>query len=302
MIFKSRTFFVVLTAATCLSPLTALAQSAVDPSGIVNYLRDAGKVDDEMTGAPDVAGSGFAVPGTGGVVTDAGSAATDSAGAVGTCDAYFTKSQSMSTDLSTAFTAMNPKDPAKMAAILPALQRHLDSLPAAEVRAEVCNGNHINAYTTYQNVVLGVQRDKGIDTGFPAILPVVKQPELNHSSVAYTVGWIKYEQGDFPGALAAFNKGLIMFPHNHPLQNEYLATLVQMQNGPGIVAYAEKILSQTYDLDDTMRGKVWAAHGLGLFFSGKVKEADDSLSVSLRYNYDPSVVELQTALKQAAGQ
>ncbi|EGF90483.1 hypothetical protein ABI_35060 [Asticcacaulis biprosthecium C19] len=302
MSFTSKALAAAVTAATCFTPIMVQAQAAIDPSAFVKYLRESGRVDEGLVGPPAIAGSAGALPATGGVQTDAAAAATDSAGATGTCDSHFTRSQALSTDLSAGFAAMSSKDPKKMAEVLPALQRQLDALPAAEIRPEVCNANHINAYTTYQNVQLSLLRDKGIDTGFPANLPLVKQPELNQSTLAYAVGWIKYEQGDFPGALAAFNKGLIMFPHYHPLQHEYLLTLVQLKNGAGVVAYAEKVLTQTHDLDDTMRGKIWAAHGMGLIMTGQAKQADDSFTVSLRYNYDQSIADLQAAIRKAAGQ
>ena len=43
-----------------------------------------------------------------------------------------------------------------------------------EVKAEVCNGNHINAYTVHQYLELSMLRAKDVNIGFPADLPIVQ--------------------------------------------------------------------------------------------------------------------------------
>ena len=86
-----------------------------------------------------------------------------------------------------AFKAMTAGDKATQAAILPALQAQFNGLLPYEIRPEICNANHINAYTDYQFFQLSTLRAQGVDTGFPANLPLVKQPNLNHSALAYTV-------------------------------------------------------------------------------------------------------------------
>ncbi len=238
--------------------------------------------------------------------TVASMAAVDSAAGAPICDTYFTQSQGLADNLAVAFKAMTAGDKAGQAAVLPALQTQLNGLLPYEIRPETCNGNHINAYTDYQFFQLSILRAKGIDTGLPANLPLVKQPNLNHSALAYTVGWIKYEQGDFEGALTAFGKGLALYPHDHALQSEYLATLMQLQRFDQLIAFADKVLINTYDLNDEDRGKFYAARGVALVFKNDFAGADDSLTVALRYNWSEDVAKMQTelrvAVKSAAGQ
>ena len=134
----------------------------------------------------------------------------------------------------------------------------------------------------------------------PANLPLVKQPNLNHSALAYTVGWIKYEQGDFEGALTAFGKGLALYPHDHALQSEYLATLMQLQRFDQLVAFADKVLTTTYDLTDEDRSKFYAARGVALVFKNDLAGADDSLTVALRYSWSEDVAKMQAEIRAAA--
>lgn len=216
-----------------------------------------------------------------------------------TCDGYFEASRSMANGLSSAFDAMNTKDSAAQAAVLPQLDAALNALPATEIKPETC-ADHINAYTSYQYTQLSLMRANGIDTGFSTDLPLVKQPDLNHASLAYAVGWIKYEKADYNGALAAYDKGLKMLPHNHELQQEYVATLVQLGRYQDVVATAEKILNDTFDLDDASRGKLYAARGIALVSLDKTDEAKDSLTVAQRYNYTDDVQGILDQLDSGA--
>lgn len=212
-------------------------------------------------------------------------AAAPAAFAQQSCDGYFTTSQSLGPVLTKAYTAMSPKNLEVLKTLLPELESALNALPAQEVKAEVCGGNHINAYTMHQNAELNFQRARGADIGFPANLPIVKQPDLNQSGIAYTTGWIKYELRDFAGALAAFEKGLAMFPHNPELQSEKLATLVELKRFADAVAYSDKVISESFTLSDQNRAKVWQARAVGLIGTNDNKGADEALTVSLRY-YD----------------
>lgn len=240
--------------------------------------------------------------------TVASMAAVDSAAGAPICEAYFTQSQGLAPALGRAFQAMSAGDKAGQAAALPALQTLLNGLLPYEIRPETCGGGtHINAYTNYQYFQLSTLRARGIDTGLPASLPLVKQPDMNHSALAYSVGWIKYEQADFEGALAAFGKGLAMYPHDHPLQSEYLAALMQLQRFDQVVAFTDKVLTSTYDLTDEDRGKFYASRGIGLLFKGDIAGADDSFTVALRYHWSEDVAKMQTEVraavaKAAAGQ
>ncbi|RYY96514.1 MAG: hypothetical protein EON61_21300 [Alphaproteobacteria bacterium] len=228
-------------------------------------------------------------------------AAAPTATAQETCDGYFTRSQTMGPLLTKAYTAMSPTNLETMKTLLPELEAMLNALPAKEIAPEVCGGNHINAYTPYQHAQLGFLRARNVDIGFPANLPIVKQPELNHSGVAYTTGWIKYELGDFAGALAAFDKGLAMFPHNPELQNEKLATLLQLKRYAEVTAYSEKVLADSYTLTDLNRAKVWQARAVAFMGAKDNKAADEALTVAVRYADTEETRALQKQLRDSMG-
>jgi len=212
-----------------------------------------------------------------------------------TCESYFATSRSISDLLNDAYNAMQAKDTAQQAALLPKLDAALNAIPATEIAAETCD-NHINAYTSYQFTELSLLREKGVDSGFSTTLPLVKQPDLNQTSLAYAVGWIKYEQEDYDGALAAYGKGLAMTPHNHELQQEYLSTLVELGRYQDVVDFADKVLTGTFDLDDTSRGKVYAARGVALAGLDKKDEAKEALTIAQKYNYSDDVKQLLDSL------
>jgi len=227
--------------------------------------------------------------------------AAPSASAQETCDGYFTKSQTMQALLTKAYAAMNPANVETMKKLLPELESTLNTLPAKEVAPEVCGGNHINAYTAHQNAQLGFLRARNVDIDFPANLPIVKQPELNHSGIAYATGWMKYELADFAGALAAFDKGLAMFPHNPELQNEKLATLLQLKRYADAVAYSEKVLAESYTLTDENRAKIWKARAVGFMGAQDNKAADEALTVTSRYADTEETRALQKQVRASMG-
>ena len=251
----------------------------------------------KMVAAGDVTAPEGAVSST---QTVAMSAAKDSATMAGVCQAYFDQSVALAPSLSPAFQAMSAREMTKLTAMLPDLEKQLQGLTPYEIAPEVCGGTHINAYTSYQFTELSTLRAHGVDIGMPAALPIIKQPDLNQGALAYAVGWIKYEQKDFDGALAAYSKGLAMFPHDHNLQSEYIGTLLQLQRGQDTVNFADSVLEHTYDMDDGTRAKMFAARAIGLLFMGAIDAADDSFTISLYYRYDESVSKMRDEVRAAA--
>lgn len=215
-----------------------------------------------------------------------------------TCNDHFTKSTTLSQSVADAYAAMSAKDAAKQAALLPALETQLNALPATEIKAEVC-ATHINAYTTYQFNDLTALRSRGLATGFPAELPLVKQPDLNHAVLAYAVGWIKYEQGAWDAALAAFTKGLAMFPHDVNLQQEYVATLLQLKRYKDVVTYTDKMLTDANGMDDENRAKTYHARGVALYASADNAAALDALAAALKYQNTDEIQATQKVILDA---
>jgi len=221
---------------------------------------------------------------------------------VGICDAYFTQSQTLSASLTAVFKSMSAGDKAGLQALLPTLQKQLDDILPYEIKPEVCGGDHINAYTSYQFAELNLMRSYNINSGFPANLPIVKQPDLNQAALAYAVGWTKYELGDFEGAAAAYGKGLAMYPHQHMLQQEYVATLIQLERGAQALSFIDGVLGTTYDLNDEERAKMFEGRGVALLLTGAVDPAVDSLSVAQKYHYTDEVAQLLDKIDQMKAQ
>ncbi len=218
------------------------------------------------------------------------------------CDAYFEQSQALTTLLNPAFTSLQARDLASLQTQLPALSKQLDDLLPYEIKPEVCGGTHINAYSTFQFFELNVMRGDNVNSGLPANLPIIKQPDMNQPALAYVVGWTRYELGDFEGALAAYGKGLALFPHHHGLQQEYVAALFQLKRGPQALSYIDGVLNTTYDLDDQERGKMFEGRGVALLMVGALDPAIDSMQVSLKYHYNADVASLLEKLQQLKAQ
>ncbi len=249
--------------------------------------------------ADAIAGDAPAVPPSPGRPVTAADAAQDSAATVPVCDGYFAQARALAPLLVPAIKALQAHDSASLISQLPSLEAAFDALPPDEVKPEVCNGNHVNAYTRQQYMELSVLRAHGADTGFPANLPVVKQPELAQPSLAFLVGWTKYEQKDFDGALAAVARGLAMFPSDHNLQHEYMSTLLQLKQGSQVVAFVDSSLTGTYDYDDRERASLYEGRGIGLLMLHAADAADENFSLAQRYYYTDEVKSLQDTLRAA---
>ncbi len=310
-----RAFVPALLGFTCLTALPALADETAQTlmpkatHSFAELFQDramAGMMGSNISVNP-APGSATAATGQvsqdlGGASQNAGDVATDVVATTTICDGYFTASRDMSDSLTPAFTAMTAHDTATLSRLLPGLQVELNALPASEIRAEVCTGNHINAYSAQQYAELNILRKHNAATGLPADLPVIKQPDLNHSALAYVVGWTYFEVGDLNSALAAYGKGLAMFPYNHILQSEYMATLLQLKQGVQAEAYANTVLNTTYDLDDSERAKFYEGRGVAEVVQGDLNSAIDSMTISLRYNSTDEVTSMLSQLQALKAQ
>lgn len=216
------------------------------------------------------------------------------------CDTLMAQSRSLSDAVSQAFEAIQAKDAAAQTQILPRLEVLFSGLPATEIKPQVCNNVYISAYTVMQYTRLNLQRAAGIDTGFPANLPIVKQPQLNQDNLSYALGWIKYEKGDFPGALAVFEKGLKISPDNQELQNEYLASLMQLKRYADVISASTKFIENTLVMTDAGRSKVFQALALAQFLTGDTTQAATSAQTAVYYDNNDSTRATLEQIKSAA--
>ncbi len=304
----------LLLGATCLAGAAALPAFA-GPAPVVS---DAGRLSHALVPHDVIVASAQAIadaakaPGKIAPVT-AEAAAADAAAAAGpmtaadldrdrptgpaVCEGYFTQSQALSPLLEPAVEAMTKHDVASLTSQLPGLETALNALPGDEVRPELCGGTHINAYTRLQFVELNAERAHGVDIGFPANLPIVKQPDMNQPGLAFLVGWTKYEGGDFIGAQASLEKGLGMFPNAPSLQQEYVATLVKLQQGARVVNYVDSVFAHTTDLDDNDRATLFVARATGLLELHALDAAEQNLVVALAYHRSQEIMNMLTQVR-----
>lgn len=271
-------------------------EAVLDGKGVVSVLP---KATDGFASASDTPVMEFPVDGQHRTAEDRGQ---DVVATTGVCDAYFAQSQSLSTSLAAVFKSMSAGDKAALQALLPTLQKQLDDILPYEIKPEVCGGDHINAYTSFQFTELNLMRSYNANSGFPANLPIVKQPDLNQQALAYAVGWTKYELGDFDGAIAAYGKGLAMYPHQHMLQQEYVAAQLQLHQGAQALSFIDGVLATTYDLSDEERAKMFEGRGVALLLMGGVDPAIDSLGVAQKYHYTDEVAKLLEQVEQLKAQ
>lgn len=216
------------------------------------------------------------------------------------CNAPFGVSLAMADTLKEAYAAMTAKDAAAQAKVLPKLKTLMDSQPAVEIKPLLCPGKNINAFTQMHYVELSAMRAHGLDGGFPLNLPLVKQPALNQEHLPYVTGWIQYEQKDFAGALATFEKGLKIVPHNTEIQNEYLATLMQMGRHAELVVAANRFLDTTYTMSDLDRSKMYQALAIAQFSTGDKASAKVSVQAAVFYDNNDDVRALKEQIDAAS--
>lgn len=209
------------------------------------------------------------------------------------CETNLAASRDMAQLVVDAFAAIKAKDRAAQDKIQPQLEATFNKLPAAEIKPVLCGTTHIDTYTPDQFAELSFLREHGVDIGFPKNTPIVKQPQLNQENLAYAVGWIKYEQGNFPAALTIFEKALKIYPDSPELQNEYLATLMQLKRYADLSAAGERFITSSYLMADTTRSKIYQAMALAQINLGQNDDAKQSAQVAVYYDSNDSTRQTQ---------
>lgn len=215
------------------------------------------------------------------------------------CEANLEASRKMAQVVSDAFVAIKAKDRPAQDKSLPAIEAVFTKLPATEIKPVTCSNAHIDVYTPDQFTRLSLLRANGVDTGYPTNVPIVKQPRLNQENLAFAVGWIKYEQQNYTGALASFEKALKMYPDSPELQNEYLATLMQLKRYSDLVAAAEGYLQNSYLMTDATRSKVYQAMALAQANLNQKDAAKQSAQVAVYYDNNDSTLQTQQQVADA---
>ncbi|MEQ1783192.1 MAG: hypothetical protein ABMA14_17685 [Hyphomonadaceae bacterium] len=215
------------------------------------------------------------------------------------CEANLAASRNMAQVVSDGFAAIKAKDRAAQDKVLPQLEAAFNKLAAAEIKPVTCTNAHIDTYTPSQFTRLSLLRANGVDTGFPTDVPIVKQPRLNQENLAFAVGWIRYERTDYAIALSIFEKGLKMYPDSAELQNEYLATLMQLKRYADLTAAAEQFLLNSYLMTDETRAKVYQAMAIAQTNLNQKDAATQSAQVAVYYDSNDSTLQTQQQVTDA---
>ncbi|MBB4838797.1 tetratricopeptide (TPR) repeat protein [Sphingomonas kyeonggiensis] len=181
----------------------------------------------------------------------------------GSCEDKAAFAARVQPDIDKAFALMKAQDKPGFTALLPALQKHYATLPAAMPAAERC-GAEVRVYDEHQYLAYDAAKKAGkaID-GFPADSNFVLT-NLHYAELAYAVGWIQYEMQDFAGAKASYAKGLAISPNQHDLTKEYVATLLSLSAYGEMPPFVDRFLASDKDLAGAERANLIAAKGIAL--------------------------------------
>ncbi|WP_213981727.1 hypothetical protein [Sphingomonas sp. dw_22] len=195
-----------------------------------------------------------------------------SAQAQGICEAYARQSAELKPDFDKAFQLMQARDIAALKTMLPALQARLDKIAPAPIPTQRC-GAEVRVYDAHQFATIMALRKAGKPVpGFAADANFVST-ELNFGNLAYVVGWIQYELGDFEAARIAYAKGLAIAPDEHNLTKEYVAVLLNQNKFAEIVGFLDRFLASDTDLQGGERADLIAIKGLSQAATGDLAGA-----------------------------
>lgn len=217
------------------------------------------------------------------------------------CDAYTRQAAELKPDLDKAVLLMQARDIAALKAMLLALQARLDNIPASPPQAQRC-GAEVRVYDPHQLAAFTALRKAGkplpgFGTG-ARLVPI----ELNFGNLAYVVGWIQYELGDFEAARIAYAKGLAVAPNEHNLTKEYVAVLLNQDKFAEIVRFIDRFLASDTDLQGSERADLIAIKALGQARTADLAGAQASLARVKAMDADNQYIPLvgQAIAKQQA--
>lgn len=210
------------------------------------------------------------------------------------CKAYIAQSDAINADLTPALALMQKRDVATATLALPVLEAHLAQIPAAPVAPLKCR-KEIFVYDHHQFVKLTAMQVAGAQTGFPKKARFVEKA-LPFTSLAYAVGWLKYEAKDYAGARIAYNKGLAIEPQNHALSAEMAVTLLNLKAYGETIGFVQNSLSEDSDAPAAHRAKMLAAKAVAQSWVATIQAARDTVAEALRI--DPGNSDALAVSKQ----
>ena len=174
------------------------------------------------------------------------------------------------------------KDDAGFMAMAPDVDALVARLPQEEITPEVCK-THIIAFTDAQYFEIKLLRSKNIDPGFPN-LDVIKIPDLPFIGVFVMDSDIHFKRNEIEASQNSLLHGLIAYPHNILLAEEYTSTLILADRNTEALGFGTEYFSNNPDMRDSERAQILVPIAISLIKLGHPTEAEAALI--LAYAYD----------------
>lgn len=170
-------------------------------------------------------------------------------------------------------------------AMLPGLETALAHAPDKPSLPEHC-GDTIVLYSDdmMQMLVLSAAVDKNKDmiSKNGGATKVEQREPLPYALLAFAVGWIKFEQGDYAGADAADRKGLLNDPNDALLASEDSYALAKLGRSQEAYDAAAGFLAAHPGLDDANHALLLRREGYALIDLNRLDEAQAAYEQSLK--------------------
>jgi len=185
-------------------------------------------------------------------------------------------------DLATqALQVMQTHNQAKLNQMLPDLKAALDHAPDMPAKPEHC-GDTINIYSdniadllAVTAILAGHEKEIGASQA-------LQKAALPYPLLAFVVGWIEYENGDYQAAHEAYAKGLKNDPDYHSLVMEDTLALAFIGRSADALQQLDAYLARNNDLDDKDMAAAQRKRGYVLVELGRWDEAEKAYKDSLR--------------------
>lgn len=198
------------------------------------------------------------------------------------CRVHDAAQEKADTDIANrAMLIMQQHDQAKLNQMLPDLKAALNHAPDMPAKPEHCDDT-INVYSDKLSDMLiitamlqGHEKDIGATE-------VVQKGASAYPLLAFVVGWIEYENGDYQSAHEAYAKGLKNDPDYHSLVMEDTLALAFMGRSAEGLQQLDAYLARNEDLDDSDAAAAQRKRGYVLVELGRWGEAEKAYKASLK--------------------
>ncbi len=195
-----------------------------------------------------------------------------------------------------AMALLQKRNVAAVGQMMPDLETAFAHAPDVPSFPERC-GDQIISYggDTSQTLMLAALASKdGKSVG------IVQKPALPYASLAFIIGWTRFEARDYASAHAAYEKGLKNDPDSTPLVIEDTLTLAYLHRSEEGLALVDGFLTNHDDLPDSIHAALLRKKGYVLVELKRWDEAETAYKASL--TFAPGDAIAQGELQYIAGQ